>query len=846
MASSPTYESYCRERKATLDKHRFAEHSRSMSEVVDDILEIISTDEEILQKSRRGASLLTTESSYATWSLSSSAIMTSWPSGSTLGDNDDEDDTVYKSIQSYTSPLFSPLYEVRPDQQNVFQENRQPLPKAGQTPKVRNLCYNLATDISYDEANDCIVHHEAPTAKKVSSTAPSSKTQRAHNATERILLSVSPLAAMTNTEIYARDTKVELDQTSTHPPQALSVHPDVETDEHNMITTPQDAYTTDEYASTQQSAEEAPLPYDDFYARKDWVLKSYSSADSGELSLEPLLNAYSEDFNAEEMLISDRRVFIHTEETSHVKINAVASEDVTPVSAVTDSELSRTVETKPSKHAVPQLPPLETMAIDVFQSESLQPSILNNEFESSDKMRAMSHVLTFQAFEKICIKQQACLHRISLDVPLTPSLLHAIDTSLMTLQSTIAKSIVDCSALVRHEKNRSSLEEQTFYPITPNDGPIVLGNQPTISENNGCFDLDLDAFCLQNGDGKHPNDNKCVFDCGSIPPDSHAPIAASENPVESLSTVQTTNGFETKTPIDSTMEEISVIHVPSETIDLTGTWESPVDVTEKFEYDTLPPLRSNRSGESNSDDIVHKFLRSIEGDDPMGFDFNNDDETAYSTSGPLPKSFDSEQFIRDMGDRLEAELSSIVGNDYQLDKMNTIEFQQLSMSIPSASCESNDGLDEEICALDMFGADLKNELEQANDKSVLATITSPIFSLLSPQSSSCSMTTAFLSDNNALSCMSSDGEFFPPPNVRKVHFNEQVEEFLYLAHEACGTPDAKETERQKVDETFMDEICNVFDEILDEFSTACVSISRAMDRTRYLPKSKSVRRSSVS
>jgi hypothetical protein len=232
----------------------------------------------------------------------------------------------------------------------------------------------------------------------------------------------------------------------------------------------------------------------------------------------------------------------------------------------------------------------------------------------------------------------------------------------------------------------------------------------------------------------------------------------------------------------------------------------------------------------------------------MGIDMDNDDEAAYALSGPLPESFDSDQFMKDMALRLEAELSSVVGNDYDLGKMNATEFQQFSMSIPSASCESNDGLDEEICALDMFGAELKNELEQANDKSVLVShTTSPTYSTISPQSSTCSMTTTFLSDNQALSCVSSDVEFFPPPkDIRKVHFNEQVEEFLYLAHEACGTPDAKGGERHKVDESFVDEIYHVFDELLDEITSACVSISRAMDRTRYLPKSKSIRRSSVS
>lgn len=840
MASSPTYESYCRERKATVDKHRFEEHGRPMSEVVDEILEIISTDEDVLrQEARRGASLLTTESSYATWSLSSSAIMTSWPSGSSLDDNDDEDDTVHKSIQSYTSPLFSPLYEVRPDQQNVFQENRQPLPKAGHTPKVTNLCYNLAADISYDDANEYSVPTELPsTSKKFSSVEASSKTQRAHNATERILHSVSNLSVLTNPEINKRDTNVDQDKNSSFRHQHLSSDPKVENDEHKTISTSASPGAEIADAHTHNQLEHIPLVYDDIYARRDWVLKSYSSADTGELSLEPLLNAYSEDFDPEERLIADRQASDDTEERCKSGI-AEESADTEAANDIADMPSSKTKsieEANTSKHETKASFLHENVSSDnILQLTSMQCSLPNTKLESKEMMLALSQGITIQAFEKICIQQHAYLQRIALDVPLTPSLLHAVDKSLMTLQSTIAKSLLDCSVLNRLEAKRISMEEQTIHTSNQKDLSIAILDQASMSDNNSCCALDVESFCIQNADYKHPSDKEWV----SSRPHDHQLCEPSEKEIDSLNLEEAIIGA-----IDSPIEKSSGNVSPHETIDLAGSREDPIIISDELESDIAMLLQSSRSSDSNSDDIVDKFLRAIEGDGTLEFDDDHDDENTYSISA-LPKSFDSEQFMRDMAVRLEAELTSVVGNHYDDDNFSSVELQQLSLSLPSTSCESNDGLDEEISALDMFGAELKNELAKANDESALIPFTSPMHTLQSPQLSTYSMTTTFLSENNALSCMSSE-EFFPPPNVRKVHFNEQVEEFLYLAHEACGTPDAKEAERQKMDETFMDEICNVFDEIVDELSMACVSISRAMDRTRYLPKSKAIRRSSVS
>ena len=826
MASPSTYERYLRERKATVDKHRFTEKSRSMSEVVDDILEIISTDEDVLRKeANQETSLLTTQSSHATWSLSSSAIMKSWD------DDDDENErAIPKSIQSYTSPVFSPLYEVRPEQQNVFQENRQPLPKAGQTPKVRNLCYNLATDISYDSAYEYTAQRESPTSKLL--PVSSSRYQRAHATTERILLSISPLSISTNIEVNAKNTKVDFDQNADVLPQQLLDHPNVEIVDSTPISTLEEEIV-DDFTPTQ--SEHVPLAFDYFYARKDWALKSYSSADSGELSLEPLLNAYSEDFDPEYKLKSDRRGTDAAEEKNIASVEE--SVDISTINDGTETPYSTIQPIEETEHFTEEVE--QSSSIE----KSIQPSFPRNiSSESSNIQRKISQALTIQVLEKICMKHHAFSDLKMFDVPLTPSLLHAIDTSLVTLQSTIASSLMDYSVLVCLEKKKLSSEERTDCPAAPKDCPIDKGIQAPVSVNHRCFTLDLDAFCIHNDDDNHAIEGKC-FDCDSSRSNGHRPSVpletgddyrSTQKAIESALEEKFENDFSGEV-IDLTDNMEPAHDFAGETIDLTSSSSgAPSYLPENPELDAIPSVKSN-----SSDDIVEKFLRALEGAKEMGLEIDNDDETADYLMDAPPKSFDSEQFMRDMAVRLETELTSVVGNHYDDSTfLDSIEFQQLSMSLPSASRESNDGLDEELCALDMFGAELKNELEKANDTTVL---------IPSPQSSFCSMTTTFLSDNHLPSCISSDEDFiFPPPHIRKVHFNEQVEEFLYLAHEACGTPDAKSAERQQPDETFVDEICNVFDELLDEFSLACVSISRAMDRTRYLPKSKPIRRSSVS
>jgi hypothetical protein len=808
MESIPTYENYCRERKATLDKERSLEHSRSMSEVVDDILEIISTDEDVLKKTKR-ETILTSQSSYAKWSLSSSAIITSWPSISLVDDDDDGVDMFQKSIQSYTSQLFSPLYEVRPDQHNVFQENRQPLPKPGYTPKVRNLCYNLGTDLSYEQADEYSIESDYRVKNKYSSSVPSSKNKRIHSTTERILLDVNPLVAMTNTDVQARDMKADtpVDHRSPSSRQLLYNHDDnIELD--NM--TPSQTGREADEAFNDVQITHFTLTNDNFYARNDWMLKTYSSADSGELSLEPLLNAYSEEFNLDESHTCEPHITDLTDKKVDEEINKLERKNVQTHSTINVQPTAKLHSSSTGE-----------------ESRKNQTAASSTEMVKCDETHDLLQLISVQqAIENVQIKNYALLRNITIEIPLTPSLLYAIDTSLIALQSMISKSLVGYSVLVRLDKKKIAMREHSEDSSSPKDLSMILEHHSSQNNDDGCFLLDLDTCCTPNSDMMNRIDKEWIYVGGKSHPDGNESNRPEESP--------THNG--------RLVHHLKVLSLP--------------DVNEAFILDSegletpshnMPQISSSSQSETNAKDIVDNFIHSIDCELNERFDIDADDESVHFSSDAAPASFDSEQFLKDMALRIESELSNYDGTLNEDDGSTSTIFQRLSSNFLSASCESNDGLDEEICALEMFEVDLKNEIAKANDSSVLASLISPMHTLLSSQSSTCSMTTTFLSGRNGLSCQSSDEglDTVTTPYARKVHFNEQVEEFLYLANEACGTPDANASERQKNDETFMDEICNVFDDILDELSYACVSISRAMDRTYLLSKKKEIRRSSV-
>jgi hypothetical protein len=827
MVASPTYERYCRERKATLDKERSLERSRSMSGVVDEILEIISTDEDVLRKAKRETSMHTSETSYATWSLSSSAILTSWPSISTTEDGDDGFDTIQKSIQSYTSQLFSPLYEIRADQKNVFQENRQPLPKPGRTPKLRNLCYNLGTQLSFEQVDDFMYINESDVAGKHSSVDRDSLSKhrptQSHKG-EISLPNVSPLVVMSAAEVLVRNMKTASDQTSLIPKQPLLYGLEDRKEKFECMTP---SYKFDEMGQEYSHIQMNPSPwtYDEIYARKDWMLRTHSSVDSGELSLEPLLNAYSEDIDAEETRASEElnQECMDGEEKKCENVDNFLTDTVG--STQSDNEIvRRSCELLLLHYRDREQPLLEAgLATKMDKKDIRNRKIVSG--NTPVPLRIAKYMLT---------SNYEFLQHVTLNVPLSPALLISLNTSFLTVSSLATEERRGRSILVKSDKDRFARGGMTSIGVANQELSLVRDENSSRKSTTGCFMLDLDSFCLQLSDWRIPVNQMETFDCGH----------------KNMSCVGGKNGF--KDSLECLTEKNTVRNVKRQSLySKSNILVEETEYSDCFELstDALPKISRDRENETEAIETIDFSFRDNELQTVFELTTDGNDGSALfptMSADSCPTSFDSEQFLKDMTLRIESELSNRDSSNFNDDATTSTIFPELSMNLYSSSSESDDGLDQEICALQMFEVNLKKEIDKANDTSVLFPLTSPIQTIMSSKSSNCSMTTTFLSEYDASASNSSDGRMFHiAAKVRKVHFNEQVEEFLYSANEACGTPDAKAAELYRKDESFVDEICSVFDDILDEFSNACIFVSNAMDRTKHLSKLGPIRRSSV-
>jgi hypothetical protein len=170
-AETTSFENYCRERKAMVDRTRqrsplkngISPKREKKKSQHTELVEVISCDE----MATAATQPLTPMASHS-WSISSnSIIMNSYPGDDQEYPTQQEgegrhdcntaelvlhslhESPVKKAILSYTSDsagMFSPLYEVTSEHTNVFKSTRKPLPKAGKTPRFGNLAYKKATN----------------------------------------------------------------------------------------------------------------------------------------------------------------------------------------------------------------------------------------------------------------------------------------------------------------------------------------------------------------------------------------------------------------------------------------------------------------------------------------------------------------------------------------------------------------------------------------------------------------------------------------------------------------------------------------------------------------------------
>lgn len=1019
MATS--YESYCRERKAALDKERALGRGRSMSEVVDEILEIVSSDEDPKRKQKLDTAPITREPSYSSWSLSSNSIVVSYPSSS--ADDDDVDvGTFQKSIQSYTSQLFSPLYEVTAVQHNVFQENRRPLPKAGHTPKFGNLCYNLVTQLS-DNQN----------FPEDSALATDSKMQPREAATSgKNIKDMANLLKRDTSLLPIADTQVSTQRAKTRSNRFLS--------RAKMMPLKKLEDTARESTLLQFDRPSSPKK-NEAHVRTDWNLGSFKSADSGDLSLEPLLHAFEDELEQDESLGIRRGVgsrekrdtfswadsgelsldlSLNAFEDKHgpfesleIRRGGVSGEKNT-FSWDDSGELSLVVEVSLTAIEDEPVPdesldirrgevsggkrdtflsvesgdfiqePLLSAFEEVVPDESLGTTCLGDEVDSSEveekKEAAKYDVSTiiskneserrisnmtvpspYRIFQVLLYRSFSSLRLIKLNGMVPCSLFDSIDHPSipirysMLLEDKETRQYENLGQIVSKSPT-SSCQQNTCrltirspsFASSPggNRGCFMLHSSSFASSpggNGGCFMLDPDAFCVRlsnwsvkktkhrtfpmkteisnTTDKEHPSasaDDRVPYDdfddnIGStLSPSTRCvvdetQVSKADDNVGVLNITQDGEDFSKLFPtfsydsfigsyesdeltINSIVDEPQVSHGTADDLfgeddqvvrnpsalsllasHRGGKYVDRVDVLEDSELRAVVKLTRDgedaaapflfpefsydsymASGESESDEptTLAPSTSLVVGEPQISHSttnelFDDDDRVVLHPSalslmtsqggGGGGDSVDHNDLLRD------SELRAVMKLTRDGEDVSTL-FPSFSFDSYMASCESDDGLNSEIGALQALEVDLRQEIETAVavDSTILPPLTSPIQTPVATQysyDSSIAIFCAAVHDDSS-SCSGEDSM----PCIRRVHFNEEVQEFIFF-NEIRNEP--RRGRGTVTEDTFLDDVIGVFEDLLDELSFACVSVSRAMDRTRSVSTNRKIRRSAA-
>lgn len=744
-----TFEQYCRARKATLNWERSRTRISTTREVVDEILEVVSSDDSLKKKSMDNSYFKHRHSS--NWSLSSNSIVTTWPSWFS---QDDDEVPAQKSIQSYTSQLFSPLYEVTMDQQNVFQENRRPLPKAGQTPKLVNLSSTLLTQLS-DEQN--FPDDTTPTAD------PNVSTKFTSGASAGDSVSTKKCKGLSVSVSALQCTKSQ----NTRPGVDGSIRDKNRTADHlptmTKLDLPKLESVTNECAHRIQIPTKSLLSNNYTYVRNDWVLDSLSTADSGELSLEPLLESFAK------------------EQTSFGEsIDSIPREEETCS--------------------------LDLGERDTFEEVQIIAESVKDECTAEQIIISVIEPAPEHFFNDMLQKSLATLFRITVDVMIAPSLFHAADATQLPVtvsarphftQSFGSSIPLRYSVLVKgkesDDENGCQILSKSLtqaYTLTyllsdeRNRQLNITSSSSTSSQgNDGCLLLDPQAFCMRLSNWRKVRAPK--------------------------GTSLTTEGS-TRCDKDNLIASCNDVLPDGE---LECYIMSPLSLSKSADRST-PHTTSNELFDENDRVVLHPGALSLMASEGAGVSVN---------TGSLLK---------------DNELRAVMKFTNDGEDASTL-FPAFSYDSLIAS-ESDDGLDDELGALTTFADDLRQELETAAavDSTQLPPLTSPIQAPY-PLSFSADSSMANFAAVNEVSPSDLQNVRRSMPFVRKVHFNDEVQEYLFVS-EVLDTPRPVET-----DDTFLDEVLGVFEDFLDELSFVCVSVSRAMDRSRGIPDKVKIRRSSA-
>jgi hypothetical protein len=884
-----TYESYCRERKARIDKERALGRSRATADIVEDLLELKSSDEDNPRNGRARNASNKQPRMRSEWSLSSNSIVSASLSVSTDEDADDAN-LVQKSIQSYTSQLFSPLYVVKKEEHNIFQENRKPLPRPGQTPKYANLCYKVV-DKSDDDQNSPAKDPRSDArpkqlgARRKSLIPPPTRGKLSGIAAKRSLSSSheTPDDCSKAKNLVGGSVSDRKTSSTTIPPMTTRYHP--------------------------------PTTRHDGYARKsDWSLRSFASTDSGQLSLEPLAHSIRPD------TLTDQRdtVSINDESTSQERESANSSDGGSE-----DSSICRMMEamrlndeddtehddlTTPAADSDSASFTMDTRHDNNTPSESLATFCGGNESECSGSGPLVSNMIEGTKpeckvdtppdgiFNEMVLQGITALRDTILtsNYPLSPLFTRAKlpfqafrDSMLLQAEESIRNE-------VNHIRSKSPLSLMTYFGDVQVScrglpSPIQF-DQPRQIDS---LDLDPGFLCMRMRCGQE--EDKCyspsrflaleneqtklpsllidegetgrrmdelpslpIDECETGHPlddtnaDDTLPDPA-DNMLEESTMVPSIHVTETEEPLTSLDEDEDEANVLKDII-LDCSSKDRLATGKKFASRLSPTFSydSHLASLGSYDDVfgdgscMAKSNRYQSTFAKLSFQTNLMSEMKRYTADELfgeneivfiPQilsaseserhSDDSNSILRDI--HLRAVMEATAHGDNASRIFPTFSSDSLYM----ASCESDDGLCSELDALETIGDDLRQEIEAAHSVSFLWT--SPTGSTPRPKGSFDSTMANFCVIQGVSSSLSAEANAVVVR--RKVHFNEQVQEYVFASdvREEHG-PGAEK------DDTVLDDVIGVFEDLLDELSFACVSISRAMDRTRSC---KTIRSSSV-
>lgn len=200
LTISGSYESYCRERKASRSRIQLGANPVTDGDELDHpLIEIQSRDEDDdsgtrIKKNRRRTP--DTVPTAASWSVSSKSIINSWYEPTTSSSTFE----TTKTISSYASnkDVFSPLYEVTMEHTNVYEQNGLSLPRPGQTPRFGKLAYKCTNTLTPKQA-DTPKQEARRLPGEVSSRKVREQWQQLQDKSRRLLGPKTPLSAQPST-----------------------------------------------------------------------------------------------------------------------------------------------------------------------------------------------------------------------------------------------------------------------------------------------------------------------------------------------------------------------------------------------------------------------------------------------------------------------------------------------------------------------------------------------------------------------------------------------------------------------------------------------------------------------